>query len=84
MGTGWNGVSLLAGVVVTFACSLHQKFESGDHLILVGEVHDIQRHQGSPLVWCDRGYHCLPAVGRASVPRVPVRSYNAQMPGTTC
>jgi flavin reductase (DIM6/NTAB) family NADH-FMN oxidoreductase RutF len=61
---GWNGVPLLAGVVVTFACSLHQTFESGDHFILVGEVHDIQRHKGSPLVWCDRGYHCLPAVGR--------------------
>jgi flavin reductase (DIM6/NTAB) family NADH-FMN oxidoreductase RutF len=61
---GWSGVPLVAGVVVTFACSLHQTVQSGDHFILIGEVRDIHRHKGSPLVWCDRGYHCLPAVGR--------------------
>ncbi len=61
---GWNGVPLVAGVVVTFVCSLHQTLQSGDHQILIGEVHQIQRHKGSPLVWCDRGYHCLPAVGQ--------------------
>jgi flavin reductase (DIM6/NTAB) family NADH-FMN oxidoreductase RutF len=62
--SGWKDVPLVAGVVVTFACSLRQTVQSGDHLILIGEVHEIQRHRGSPLVWCDRGYHCLPAVGR--------------------
>ncbi len=61
---GWNGVPLVAGVVASFACSLHQTFPSGDHLILVGAVQHIERHKGSPLIWCDRGYHCLPAVGR--------------------
>jgi hypothetical protein len=30
----------------------------------VGAVQNIERHKGSPLIWCDRGYHCLPAVGR--------------------
>ncbi len=60
---GWNGLPLLHGVVVTFACRLKQNVPSGDHAILIGEVHEIQRHKGSPLVWCDRGYHCLPAVG---------------------
>jgi flavin reductase (DIM6/NTAB) family NADH-FMN oxidoreductase RutF len=62
---GWEGVPLLGGVVVTFACSLQQNIPSGDHFILIGEVHQIRRHKGSPLVWCDRGYHFLPAVGRA-------------------
>jgi len=61
---GWNGVPLVAGVVVTFACSLHRTFPSGDHVILIGEVRHIQRHKGSPLIWCDRGYHCLPGVER--------------------
>jgi flavin reductase (DIM6/NTAB) family NADH-FMN oxidoreductase RutF len=61
---GWNAVPLIAGVVVTFACKLQQNVESGDHFILIGEVHQIQRHKGSPLVWCDRAYHFLPAVGR--------------------
>jgi flavin reductase (DIM6/NTAB) family NADH-FMN oxidoreductase RutF len=61
---GWNALPLLSGVVATFACSLHQRVESGDHMILVGEVRDIHLHKGSPLVWCDRGYHCLPSVVR--------------------
>lgn len=62
---GWRGLPLLAGVVVTFACRLQQNVASGDHFILIGEVHQIQRHKGSPLVWCDRAYHYLPAVGRS-------------------
>jgi flavin reductase (DIM6/NTAB) family NADH-FMN oxidoreductase RutF len=61
---GWKDVPLISGVVATFACRLRQEIESGDHFILIGEVQQIQRHKGSPLVWCDRGYHCLPAVGR--------------------
>ena len=61
---GWNDLPLLSGAVATFACSLHQRVESGDHFILIGEVRGIQPHKGSPLVWCDRGYHCLPSVGR--------------------
>lgn len=62
---GWRDLPLLAGVVVTFACRLQQNVQSGDHFILIGEVHQIQRHKGSPLVWCDRAYHYLPAVGRS-------------------
>jgi flavin reductase (DIM6/NTAB) family NADH-FMN oxidoreductase RutF len=61
---GWDELPLLAGVVVTFACQLQQNVESGDHFILIGEVQQIRRHKGSPLVWCDRAYHYLPAVGR--------------------
>ncbi len=61
---GWGDVPLVAGVVVTFACGLHQTVPSGDHLILIGEVQDIQQHKGSPLIWCDRGYHHLPAFGQ--------------------
>jgi len=62
---GWQGVPLVLGVVATFACKLHQYIQSGDHFILIGEVQQIHRHKGSPLVWCDRGYHFLPAVGRS-------------------
>ena len=61
----WHDLPLLDGVVVTFACRLRQNVESGDHAILIGEVDRIGRHAGSPLVWCDRGYHFLPAVGRS-------------------
>jgi flavin reductase (DIM6/NTAB) family NADH-FMN oxidoreductase RutF len=61
---GWNALPLLSGVVATFACRLEQRVLGGDHFILIGEVREIHRHQGSPLVWCDRSYHCLPAAGR--------------------
>ena len=64
---GWNGVPLVSGVVATFACALQQIIESGDHFILIGEARQIQRHKGSPLIWCDRGYHYLPGVGRAEI-----------------
>ena len=60
---GWSTLPFLSGVVATFACRLQQTVESGDHFILIAEVHQIRRHTGSPLVWCDRGYHCLPALG---------------------
>ena len=63
---GWDALPLVSGVVATFACRLAQKVQSGDHFLLIGEVRQIQKHKGSPLVWCDRGYHCLPAVGRGS------------------
>jgi flavin reductase (DIM6/NTAB) family NADH-FMN oxidoreductase RutF len=59
--TGWHEVPLLDGVVATFGCLVTQVLESGDHFILIAEVFDIQRHKGSPLVWCDRNYHALPA-----------------------
>jgi flavin reductase (DIM6/NTAB) family NADH-FMN oxidoreductase RutF len=61
---GWGAAPLISGVVATLACALRQKVESGDHFILIGQVHAIYRHNGSPLVWCDRAYHCLPSVGR--------------------
>ena len=62
--SGWKGVPLLSGVIATFACATHQTIESGDHFVLIGQAHEIHRHKGSPLVWCDRGYHCLPSLKR--------------------
>ena len=59
--TGWEGVPHISGAVATFDCSLYKAVDGGDHLILIGEVREIRRNEGSPLVWCDRTYHCLPA-----------------------
>jgi flavin reductase (DIM6/NTAB) family NADH-FMN oxidoreductase RutF len=58
---GWQDVPLLSGGVAAFGCLLTQIVEGGDHLILIGEVLHLQRHSGSPLVWCDRSYHALPS-----------------------
>jgi flavin reductase (DIM6/NTAB) family NADH-FMN oxidoreductase RutF len=62
---GWRDVPLVSGAIATFACSLHQFIESGDHFILVGHVRDLHRNEGSPLIWCDRGYHTLPVPAKA-------------------
>jgi flavin reductase ActVB len=57
---GWKHIPLLAGTVASFACSLRQTIEAGDHFILLALVEEIKLHRGRALVWCDRAYHCLP------------------------
>lgn len=57
---GWSDVPHLKGTVASFACTLTQTVEAGDHFILLGAVTELHRHEGRALVWCERGYHCLP------------------------
>jgi flavin reductase (DIM6/NTAB) family NADH-FMN oxidoreductase RutF len=57
---GLRGVPLISGALASFACSLYEVVEGGDHLVLIAKVEDIRRREGNPLVWCDRNYHCLP------------------------
>jgi flavin reductase (DIM6/NTAB) family NADH-FMN oxidoreductase RutF len=56
-----RGLPLLGGVVASFACSLEQMVEAGDHFLLIGAVEEIRRQSGRALVWCESGYHSLPA-----------------------
>ena len=58
--SGWADVPRLKGAVATFGCSLDRIIEAGDHFVLIGAVHGLERHKGRPLVWCERNYHCLP------------------------
>jgi len=58
---GWETLPLLKGVVATFACSLQQTVEAGDHVVLIAGVHEIFQHEGRSLIWCESKYHCLPA-----------------------
>lgn len=60
--SGWGDLPRLHATVATFGCSLHQVIDAGDHLVLIGAVHMLERHEGRPLVWCERDYHCLPRV----------------------
>jgi flavin reductase (DIM6/NTAB) family NADH-FMN oxidoreductase RutF len=57
---GWEGVPRLEGTVASFSCSLDTAVEAGDHFVLIGAVRKLERHRGRALVWCERGYHCLP------------------------
>ena len=57
---GWSEVPRLQGTVASFGCSLDKIVSAGDHLVLIGAVQNLRRHEGRALVWCERGYHCLP------------------------
>ncbi|HEX4809962.1 MAG TPA: flavin reductase family protein [Bryobacteraceae bacterium] len=59
--SGWAKVPQLEGTVASFGCLLDRIVQAGDHVVLIGAVRMVQRHQGRALVWCERGYHCLPA-----------------------
>lgn len=59
---GWADLPHLDATVATFGCSLHQIIEAGDHLVFIGAVQMLERHEGRPLVWCERDYHCLPRI----------------------
>ena len=56
-----RGLPLLGGAVASFACSLEQVVEAGDHFLLIGGVEEIRRQSGRALVWCESSYHSLPA-----------------------
>ena len=58
---GREDVPHIRGAVIILDCVLTKALDGGDHLILLGEVREIERGEGNPLVWCDRAYHCLPA-----------------------
>jgi flavin reductase (DIM6/NTAB) family NADH-FMN oxidoreductase RutF len=67
-GVDWHvaetGVPLLDGAVGAFLCRVDEVLEGGDHVIVLAAVHQLLRGAGRPLVWCESGYHCLPARSR--------------------
>jgi flavin reductase (DIM6/NTAB) family NADH-FMN oxidoreductase RutF len=58
---GWkhsrNGNPLINGVLAWLDCRIGQVIESGDHVIVIGEVDDLHvEHEGGPLVFFRGGY----------------------------
>ena len=57
---GINGAPVIRDALVNFECELHATHEGGDHLIIVGRVHDMQsRPEGSPLLFFGGAYREL-------------------------
>ncbi len=50
------GSPILAGATAWIDCSLHAVHEGGDHLIVVGAVHDLAAAEAAPLVFHRGGY----------------------------
>lgn len=56
---GESGVPLLASALAVLECSVHQRFTSGDHDIMVGEVVRARIEEGAPLIYYASRYHKL-------------------------
>lgn len=61
MGVGWraapSGAPVLAGVLAWIDCTVEAEYDAGDHLIVVGRVHELDLLQeGRPLVFYRGGY----------------------------
>jgi 4-hydroxyphenylacetate 3-hydroxylase, reductase component len=56
---GETGVPLLMHALATLECAAHQRFTSGDHDILVGEVVRIHAKDGAPLIHFEGRYRKL-------------------------
>jgi flavin reductase (DIM6/NTAB) family NADH-FMN oxidoreductase RutF len=61
VGVGWrpapSGAPVLAGVVAWIDCTVVAEHEAGDHLIVVGQVRELDvGHEGRPLVFYRGGY----------------------------
>jgi flavin reductase len=64
-----SGAPALRGALVAFDCRLAREVRWGSHHVLIGDVRNVVRGGGRPLVYCDRGYgrvaleSSLPALG---------------------
>lgn len=54
---GEHGAPIIHDALASFECELHAVHEGGDHLIIVGQVHDMHaRESGEPLLFYCGGY----------------------------
>jgi flavin reductase (DIM6/NTAB) family NADH-FMN oxidoreductase RutF len=56
---GPSGVPLLPGVLAAIECRVHQRFTSGDHDIVVGEMISARTGEGAPMVYFASCYRRL-------------------------
>ncbi len=56
---GISGMPILDGVLAHLECSVVQKFEAGDHTVLIGEVQRAGFREGKPLVYFNSCYRNL-------------------------
>ena len=54
-----HGVPLIKDALATFSCRMWALHPGGDHHIIVGEVVDVERHSGEPLVFFGGAYSRL-------------------------
>ncbi|MEA2357030.1 MAG: flavin reductase ActVB [Solirubrobacteraceae bacterium] len=58
---GAHGVPMLGGAAAVLECRASERLQSGDHVILVGDVLSSRAHGHEPLVYFQRAFHRLAA-----------------------
>ncbi|MCB1620242.1 MAG: flavin reductase family protein [Thiothrix sp.] len=80
-GTRWQadsfGMPLIEAATAWFSCSIHQRMEAGDHLILIGQVENFATNEVPGLGYSNQGYFSLGLERSAAEPPPSVRSYRA-------
>jgi flavin reductase (DIM6/NTAB) family NADH-FMN oxidoreductase RutF len=56
---GDTGAPLIPNALATLECTVFQRFDSGDHTVVIGEVVSAIRHEGRPLLYFSSSYCCL-------------------------
>lgn len=56
---GPQGLPLIPGCVSRFVCRIAERYEGGDHLILLGEVQGFETGEASPLLYLRGQYRAL-------------------------
>jgi flavin reductase ActVB len=51
-----SGLVVVDDAVAVVDCSVHRRVEAGDHIIMVGEVHEVRLGGGTPVVYLNRGF----------------------------
>ncbi|MBJ3778881.1 flavin reductase family protein [Acuticoccus mangrovi] len=66
---GLAGVPLMPGAAAHFECSVHQTFDGGDHLVMIGRVERFHRHERRSLAFAQGRYGTIaPHPGPAAIP----------------
>ena len=56
---GTTALPVLSAAASVFACALTEAIPSGSHLVLIGRVEEVWRHDEQPLTYIDGGYASL-------------------------
>lgn len=57
---GANGVPVLKDVASQLECTVYNQVDAGDHVILIGEVHNIHNEEKEPLLYHKRLFGKIP------------------------
>ncbi|HEY9476119.1 MAG TPA: flavin reductase family protein [Mycobacteriales bacterium] len=54
-----TGLTAVNKALAVMECTVHERHEAGDHIIMIGRVEWVQARTGSPVIYHDRGFHTL-------------------------